>query len=126
VWNHTFFWNCLEPGGGGQPGGDIHHGLGDAFGSYDAFRQQFIEAGAAQFGSGYVWLVLDQSRALRIVSTANADNPLTSGQIPLLTCDLWEHAYYLDRRNDRGAYLDVFLRHLVNWDRIAASLKEAA
>ena len=126
VWNHTFFWNCMAPGGGGEPGGEIGVSLREAFGSFDVFRQAFLDAGVAQFGSGYVWLVLDRAHSLRVVSTANADNPLTLGQVPLLTCDLWEHAYYLDHRNRRAAYVDAFLRHLVDWDQVGASLQEAA
>ena len=126
VWNHNFFWSCMDPKGGGEPGGEIAAGLRDAFGSFDKFRQEFVGAGVSRFGSGYVWLILDRDHALRIVSTANADNPLTKQQVPLLTCDLWEHAYYLDHRNRRAEYIDAFLRHLINWDRIATSLREAA
>ena len=126
VWNHTFFWNCMDPRGGGEPGGDIAVGLRDAFGSFDSFRKQFVEAGTSRFGSGYVWLILDRDRRFRITSTRNADTPLTQQEIPLLTCDVWEHAYYLDHRNRRAEYLDTFLRRLVNWDRIGVSLKEAA
>jgi len=126
VWNHTFFWSCMEPTGGGEPGGEIGLGLREAFGSFEAFRSQFVSAGVSRFGSGYVWLIRDRDRSLRVVSTANADNPLTLGQIPLLTCDLWEHAYYLDHRNRRAEYLETFLQRLVNWDRIGAFLQEAA
>jgi Fe-Mn family superoxide dismutase len=126
VWNHTFFWNCMDPEGGGEPGGDVKLGLCEAFGSFDKFRERFIEVGASHFGSGYVWLIVDRDHALRVVSTANADNPLTKQQIPLLTCDVWEHAYYLDHRNTRAQYLETFLRRLVNWEWIAASLEEAA
>jgi Fe-Mn family superoxide dismutase len=126
VWNHNFFWNCMDPKGGGEPGGDIGLGLRDAFGSFDKFREQFVEVGSSRFGVGYVWLIADRDHSLRVVSTANADNPLTKQQIPLLTCDVWEHAYYLDHRNRRAEYLETFLRRLVNWERIAASLKEAA
>lgn len=126
VWNHTFFWNCMDPEGGGEPGGDLALALQHDFGSFDKFREQFIEAGSSRFGSGYVWLIADRDHTLRVVSTANADNPLTRHQTPLLTCDVWEHAYYLDFRNKRAEYLETFLRRLVNWDRIADSLKEAA
>jgi superoxide dismutase, Fe-Mn family len=126
VWNHTFFWNCMEPKGGGDPGGEIGHRLRDGFGSFDKFRLEFIEAGASRFGSGYVWLVGDRDGALRVTSTANADNPLTKHQVPLLTCDVWEHAYYLDYRGGRADYLKAFLGQLVNWERVADSLERLA
>jgi Fe-Mn family superoxide dismutase len=126
VWNHTFFWSCMDPKGGGEPGGDIAVRLRDAFGSFDTFREQFVEVGASRFGSGYVWLISDRDHALRVISTADAVNPLTKQQVPLLTCDVWEHAYYLDHRNRRAEYLNTFVRRLVNWERIAASLKKAA
>lgn len=125
VWNHTFFWNCMEPKGGGEPGGDLGQRLRDAFGSFEKFRETFINVGAARFGSGYVWLVADGGR-LACVDSVNAENPLVRGQTPLLTCDVWEHAYYLDHRNARGKYLEVFLQHLVNWDFVEAALKKAA
>jgi Fe-Mn family superoxide dismutase len=126
VWNHTFFWNCMEPKGGGEPGGDVAHLIRESFGSFADFRDQFIDSGESHFGSGYVWVILGDHRDLRIVTTANADNPLTKDLTPLLTCDLWEHSYYLDHRNERAKYLEVFLRHLVNWDRMASCLKRAA
>lgn len=125
VWNHSFFWNCMEPGGGGQPGGDVAHWIKESFGSFDGFREQFTAAGTAQFGSGYVWLILDEQHKMRIVSTANAGNPLTEGHTTLLTCDVWEHAYYLDHRNARGKYLDAFLTNLVNWDHMAGDLNKS-
>ncbi|MGE0022020.1 MAG: superoxide dismutase [Hyphomicrobium sp.] len=124
VWNHTFFWNCMEPNGGGEPSGDLAHLIRDSFGSFLEFKAQFVATGKGRFGSGYVWLVLDNS-VLRCIATLNADNLLLGRQTPLLTCDLWEHAYYLDHRNDRGKYLDVFLRYLVNWDFVAQQLKQA-
>jgi Fe-Mn family superoxide dismutase len=126
VWNHTFFWHCMEPGGGGEPGGDLGHRLRDAFGSFGAFREAFLTAGGSCFGSGYVWLIADHDGALRVVSTANADNPLTRREVPLLGCDVWEHAYYLDHRNARDQFLATFVDRLVHWDRIAESLQNAA
>jgi Fe-Mn family superoxide dismutase len=126
VWNHTFFWNCMEPGGGGEPGGDLAHRLRDAFGSFASFRDAFVTAGTSCFGSGYVWLIADGDGALRVVATANADNPLTKRQVPLLGCDVWEHAYYLDHRHARGTFLETFVDRLVHWDRIGESLRKAA
>jgi Fe-Mn family superoxide dismutase len=125
VWNHNFFWNCMEPNGGGEPSGDLAGLLRDSFGSFLKFTAEFVATGKGRFGSGYVWLVLDGS-VLRCVATANADNPLLVGQAPLLTCDVWEHSYYLDHRNDRGKYLDLFLRYLVNWDFVSQQLKQAS
>jgi Fe-Mn family superoxide dismutase len=125
VWNHTFFWTCMEPNGGGEPSGDLARLIRDSFGSFRAFQEDFIATGKGRFGSGYVWLVLDQS-VLRCIPTLNADNLLLGKQAPLLTCDVWEHAYYLDHRNDRGKYLDAFLRYLVNWDFVAQQLRQAS
>jgi Fe-Mn family superoxide dismutase len=116
----------MDPKGGGKPGGDIGHLIRESFGSYGEFRDQFIEAGESHFGSGYVWVILGADHDLRIVTTADAGNPLAMDLTPLLTCDLWEHSYYLDHRNERGKYLEEFVDYLVNWDRIAASLKKAA
>ncbi len=121
VWNHTFFWNCMEPKGGGEPGGELLHLIRDTFGSFRDFQESFIAAGTGRFGSGYVWLVFDGTR-VRCSNTLNAENPLMQKQTPLLTCDVWEHAYYLDHRNDRRRHLDVFLRHLVNWEFVAEQL----
>ena len=121
VWNHSFFWNCMKPNGGGKPGGRLLACIEKDFKSYDAFRAAFEEAALTQFGSGWAWLVQD-GETLRIVKTANADTPLTRGQIPLLTCDVWEHAYYLDYQNRRKDFVQVFLDHLVNWDFVASRL----
>jgi Fe-Mn family superoxide dismutase len=126
VWNHDFFWSCMEPGGGGEPGGEIGHRLRDAFGSFASFRETFVQSGVSCFGSGYVWLIVDGDGSLRVVATANADNPLPQRQVPLLGCDVWEHAYYLDHRNARGAFLKTFLDRLVSWDRLTDSLRQAA
>jgi Fe-Mn family superoxide dismutase len=125
VWNHTFFWESMESGGGGAPGGEAGRLIKQAFGSFDGFRTAFIEAGASRFGSGYAWLVLDDGKP-GCLATLNAETPLRSGATPLLTCDVWEHAYYLDHRNDRKRYLATFLDHLVNWDRVSARIERAA
>lgn len=121
VWNHTFFWNSMKPNGGGRPAPKLAEMIDTAFGSYDNFVEKFKAAAAGQFGSGWAWLVLDEG-ALKIVTTANAETPLTQGMTPLLTCDVWEHAYYLDYQNDRPGFVGVFLDKLVNWDFAAAQL----
>ena len=121
VWNHSFFWNSLKAGGGGAPTGDLLKKIETAFGSYDAFKTEFAAAAATQFGSGWAWLVEDAG-ALKITKTVNADNPLTKGQKPLLTLDVWEHAYYIDFRNARPGYIANYLDKLVNWDFVAANL----
>jgi superoxide dismutase, Fe-Mn family len=115
-WNHTFYWYSMKPRGGGKPHGAIADMINTTFGSYENFKKQFVEAGTKQFGSGWVWLVLDTDGTLKITSTGNADLPLIHGQRALLTCDIWEHAYYLDYQNRRKDYVEVFLDHLVNWD----------
>ena len=117
-WNHSFYWKCLKPGGGGDPAGDLATAINDAFGSLEAFREQFTKAAATTFGSGWAWLVQGTDGALEIVSTSNAGNPMTDGKTPLLTCDVWEHAYYVDYRNARPAYIEAFWS-LVNWDFVA-------
>jgi len=115
VWNHSFYWNSLTPNGGGEPTGELLQAIEAAFGSFAAFRQAFSAAAAGNFGSGWSWLVKDGEGALAIVNTANAGNPLTEGLTPLLTCDVWEHAYYIDYRNARPAYIDAFWQ-LANWE----------
>lgn len=117
VWNHTFYWNCLKVGAG-EPGGALGERIVKDFGSYAAFQEQFAQAAATQFGSGWAWLVWDGGK-LAISKTANADLPLKHGQAPLLTLDVWEHAYYIDYRNARPKYIDTFLKSLVNWDFVA-------
>ena len=124
VWNHTFFWNSMKPHGGGKPGGDLLKRIEQAFGDFDKFKEQFKAAGVGQFGSGWAWLVLDQGK-LAIAKTPNAVNPMVQGQTALLTCDVWEHAYYLDYQNRRADFLGVFLDHLVNWDFAAKNLAGA-
>ena len=121
VWNHTFFWKSLKPGGGGKPDGKLLAQIEKDFGGFDAFRKTFIETGLAQFGSGWVWLV-SEGGALKVVKTANADTPLVHGQKPLLTCDVWEHAYYLDYQNRRKDFVEAFVDHLANWDFATAQL----
>ena len=121
VWNHTFFWNSLKPGGGGAPTGDLAAKIDSAFGSYDKFKEEFSNAAATQFGSGWAWLV-DDNGTLKVTKTPNAENPLVHGQKPLLTLDVWEHAYYIDFRNARPAFIANYLDKLVNWDFVAANL----
>jgi superoxide dismutase, Fe-Mn family len=120
-WNHTFFWNCMRPRGGGQPSGDVLEAIEHGFGGFDKFKQQFKEAATTQFGSGWGWLVLDGG-TLKITKTPNAVDPLAQGQTALLTCDVWEHAYYLDFQNRRPDFVQTFLDHLVNWEFVAKNL----
>lgn len=115
VWNHTFFWNSMKPQGGGAPAGELAERITTDFGGLDVFKEEFKKAALAQFGSGWAWLVLDAGK-LKIMKTANAATPFTDKQKPLLTCDVWEHAYYLDYQNRRGDMVGAFLDHLVNWD----------
>jgi Fe-Mn family superoxide dismutase len=124
VWNHSFYWQCMKPGGGGAPSGALAEKITADFGSFDAFKEQFKTAGATQFGSGWAWLVLDGD-TLKVTKTANADLPLAHGQKALLTMDVWEHAYYLDYQNRRPDYMTTFLDKLVNWDFVAANLAAA-
>lgn len=125
AWNHSFYWNCIKPNGGGTPTGALADKIKADFGSFESFAEAFKQAGATQFGSGWAWLVLDNG-TLKVTKTPNADNPLTVGQVPLLTMDVWEHAYYLDYQNRRPAYMDDFLGKLVNWDFVAANLAAAS
>lgn len=117
VWNHTFYWNSLSPNGGGKPTGAIAAKIDEDFGSYEAFCEQFKNAAMTQFGSGWAWLVLNASGKLEIIKTGNAETPLThDGVKPLITIDVWEHAYYLDFQNRRPDYITIYLESLVNWD----------
>lgn len=118
VWNHGFFWRCMTPGGGGRPEGELARQIDADFGSFDAFREAFREAATGRFGSGWAWLVSEGGK-LKVVSTPNAVPPMTHGQQALLTCDVWEHAYYLDYQNERPRFVETFLDHLVNWDFVA-------
>ncbi len=121
VWNHTFYWNGMKPGGGGLPIGPIAGKIDADFGSYGKFVEEFKNAGVTQFGSGWAWLVLNNGK-LEIMKTANADNPLAHGIKALLTADVWEHAYYLDYQNRRPDYLDAFIGKLINWDFVNSRL----
>ena len=122
VWNHTFFWNCMKPQGGGNPSGDVAQAIDKSFGSLDKFKEEFKQAATTQFGSGWAWLVRDGDK-VKISKTPNAVNPLSQGQAALLTCDVWEHAYYLDYQNRRPDFVQTFLDHLINWDFVAKNLK---
>jgi Fe-Mn family superoxide dismutase len=115
IWNHTFYWNCLSPNGGGEPMGTLADAITAAFGSFSAFKEQFTQTALTTFGSGWAWLVQRQDGTLALVSTPNAATPLTGSDKPLLTCDVWEHAYYIDYRNARAKYVEAFW-NLVNWD----------
>ncbi|MCL2468690.1 MAG: superoxide dismutase [Alphaproteobacteria bacterium] len=124
VWNHSFFWHSMKPRGGGRPSGTMLRRLEQDFGSYEAFAELFQKEGLAQFGSGWVWLV-ESAGKLAVVRTANAANPSIKGQKPLLTCDVWEHAYYLDYQNRRPDFLKVFLENLADWDFAEKNLAAA-
>ena len=121
VWNHTFFWNSMKPAGGGKPSGKLAAKIDADFGSYEAFRAEFIAAAMGQFGAGWAWLVLDGGK-LKVTKTSHADLPMKAGQTALLTTDVWEHAYYIDYRNLRQKWVEAFLDHLVNWDFAGANL----
>jgi len=120
VWNHTFYWNCLSPNGGGEPSGALAAAIVDAFGSFAEFKEKFSTSAATNFGSGWTWLVKGADGKLAIVNTSNAGCPITDGVTPVLTCDVWEHAYYIDYRNARPKYVEAFWS-LVNWDFAAAN-----
>jgi Fe-Mn family superoxide dismutase len=124
VWNHTFYWNSMSPNGGGAPTGEIADAINQSFGSYEKFAEEFKNAGATQFGSGWAWLVKNGSK-LEVRKTLNAENPITDGATPLITMDVWEHAYYLDYQNRRPDYMGAFLEHLINWDFANANLAKA-
>lgn len=122
AWNHAFFWNCMKPhGGGAVPKGPLSHRIEADFGDFEAFAKAFKDEATGHFGSGWAWLVLDAGK-LRVVSTHDAGNPLVNGQLPLLTCDLWEHAYYLDYQHRRADFVSAFLNHLVRWEFVAEQL----
>jgi Fe-Mn family superoxide dismutase len=120
VWNHTFYWNGLSPDGGGMPSGALAAAIDAAFGSFDAFKKAFIQSAVTNFGSGWTWLVKKADGSLAIVNTGNAANPMRDGLTPLLTVDVWEHAYYIDYRNARPKYLEE-IWNIVNWDFVAAN-----
>jgi len=123
VWNHSFYWNCLSPDGGGEPGVELTAAIEQSFDSIAEFKKQFSEAATGNFGSGWTWLVKNVDGQLEIINTSNAETPITDGRQPLLTCDVWEHAYYIDYRNARPRYIEAFW-NIVNWqfvsDNIAA------
>jgi len=121
VWNHTFFWNCLKPQGGGSPRGEVARAIDAAFGDIDKFKSEFKTAAVDQFGSGWAWLVSDSGR-LKITHTGNAVDPPAEKGTALLTCDVWEHAYYLDYQNRRPDFVKAFLEHLVNWEFVANNM----
>jgi Fe-Mn family superoxide dismutase len=123
AWNHAFLWNCLTKDGGDPPG-DVKKAIARDFGRFDNFVNEFNKAATTQFGSGWAWLVFDAGK-LRVIKTANAVNPIAGGQTALLTCDVWEHAYYLDYQNRRPDFVQAFLDHLINWDFVAQNLTKA-
>lgn len=120
VWNHTFYWLCLTPGGGGAPTGALADAITAKWGSFDAFKEAFTKAAIGTFGSGWAWLVKNAAGELDIISTSNAATPMTTGQRALMTCDVWEHAYYVDYRNARPKYVEAFW-NLVNWTFVSAN-----
>ncbi len=121
VWNHTFYWHSMKPGGGGKPTGKLAQMIDASFGSYDNFKKELSSTSVSQFGSGWGWLVVEGG-ALKVVKTPNAEVPFTKGQKPLLTIDVWEHAYYLDQQNKRAAYVDAVIEKLLDWDFAARNL----
>jgi len=123
VWNHTFYWNCLSPNGGGRPDGKLAELIERDFGSFDEFKQTFSDSAVGNFGSGWTWLVQNPDGKLAVVNTDDAETPLTGDATPLLICDVWEHAYYIDYRNARPKYVDNFWQ-LVNWDFAARQLRQ--
>ncbi len=122
VWNHTFYWYCLQPGGGKEPSGKLADAINAAFGDFTKFKEQFTDTAIKTFGSGWAWLVQRKDGSVALVSTSNAATPLTGEDTPLLTCDVWEHAYYIDYRNARPKYLEHFWK-LVNWEFVAGNMK---
>jgi len=122
VWNHSFYWNCLSPNGGGEPSGKLADAINKAFGSFAQFKEQFTQTALTTFGSGWAWLVQRPDGNLALLSTSNAATPVTGPDQPLLTCDVWEHAYYIDYRNARPKYVEAFW-NLVNWDFVASRMR---
>lgn len=122
VWNHTFFWNCMAPNAGGAPTGALADAINAKYGSYDKFKEEFTKSCVTNFGSGWTWLVKKGDGSVDIVNTSNAGTPLTSADKPLLTCDVWEHAYYIDYRNARPKFVEAFW-NVVNWDFVMSNLK---
>ena len=124
VWNHNFFWPCMAKNGGGEPGGELAKAIKHDFGSFDKFAEEFENAAKTQFGSGWAWLVFDAGK-LKVVKTPNAVDPVCVGQSPLLTCDVWEHAYYLDYQNRRPDFVRAFVENLISWDFVAENFSKA-
>lgn len=124
VWNHTFYWESMAPNGGGAPTGPVAAMIDEAFGSYDKFKEEFKAAAVSQFGSGWAWLVKGPN-GLEITKTLNADTPLGTDKTPLMTCDVWEHAYYIDHQNKRPDYVDAWMEKLINWDKVNERLAAA-
>ncbi len=121
VWNHSFYWNCLSPNGGGEPSGALADAINSAFGSFSEFKEKFATSAATNFGSGWTWLVKNSDGSVELLNTSNAGTALTEeGKTPILTCDVWEHAYYVDFRNARPKYVEAYW-NLVNWDFVAAN-----
>jgi Fe-Mn family superoxide dismutase len=121
VWNHSFYWNCLSPNGGGEPSGALANAINSAFGSFSEFKEKFATSAATNFGSGWTWLVKNSDGSVELLNTSNAGTALTEeGKTPILTCDVWEHAYYVDYRNARPKYVEAYW-NLVNWDFVAAN-----
>lgn len=123
VWNHTFYWNCMKQNGGGEPDGDLASAIEKHFGDFPSFKEKFTDSALTRFGSGWAWLVKNDDGSLEVLSTSNADNPITANKTPILTCDVWEHAYYIDTRNDRGKYVSNFWK-IVNWDFVSKKFAE--
>ena len=121
VWNHTFYWNCMSPQGGGEPSGMLAEAINRSFGSFAQFKEKFTTSATTLFGSGYTWLVKNADGSLEIENTSNAENPIRNGKKPILNCDVWEHAYYIDYRNARAKYIEAFWK-VINWDFIAGNL----
>ncbi len=122
-WNHSFYWTSMKPNGGGMPTGKIADAIKKAFGDFESFKKKFQETAVGQFGSGWAWLVAGSDGSVSIEPSHDAENPITKGKTPLLTCDVWEHAYYIDYRNARAKYVETFLNNLANWDFASANLK---
>lgn len=125
VWNHSFYWKCLSPSGGGTPKGELAQAIDDNFGSLDRFHEAFADAANGEFGSGWAWLVQTPNGTLEVRSSSDADNPLQRDFTPLLTLDVWEHAYYLDYQNERNRYVEAFLGELLNWEFVAENYADA-
>jgi Fe-Mn family superoxide dismutase len=121
VWNHTFYWNCMSPHGGGEPSGKLAEAINRSFGSFAQFKEKFTTSATTLFGSGYTWLVKNADGSLEVENTSNAENPIRNGKKPILNCDVWEHAYYIDYRNARAKYIEAFWK-VINWDFIAGNL----